>query len=54
METKIDKTIPYSDLAYATEPTGVTKFLRTFFILQIVRFFMLNLKIMRIVVGEHS
>ncbi len=54
METKIDKTIPYSNLSYATEPTGVTKFLRTFFILQIIRFFMLNFKIMRIVVGGHS
>ncbi len=54
MNPKIDKTIPYTDLSYATEPTAVTKFLRTFFILQIVRFFMLNLKIMRIVVGGHS
>lgn len=54
MNKEIDKTIPYSDLSFATEPTAVTKFLRTFFILQIIRFFTLNLKIMRIVVGGHS
>lgn len=54
MNKEINKTIPYSNLSYATEPTALTKFLRTFFILQIVRFFTLNLKIMRIVVGGHS
>ncbi|MFZ4725451.1 MAG: hypothetical protein ACOYMD_08370 [Paludibacter sp.] len=54
MKTENNKTIPYSDLSYATEPTALTKFLRTFFILQIIRFFVLNLKIMKIVVGGHS
>lgn len=54
MKKEIEKTVPYSNLSYATEPTRWTKFLRTFFILQIIRFFVLNLKIMRIVVGGHS
>ncbi len=54
MKKEIEKTVPYSDLSFATEPTRWTKFLRTLFILQIVRFFVLNLKIMRIVVGGHS
>jgi hypothetical protein len=54
METTNNKTTPYSALSYATEPTATTKFLRTFIPLQIVRFFLLNLKIIRIVVGGHS
>ena len=54
MKPDIEKTIPYSDLSYATEPTRWTKFWRTSFIKQIIRFFILNLKIIRIVVGGHS
>lgn len=54
MKNKIEKTIPYSEMSYATEPTRWTKFWRTAFLLQIYRFFALNLKIMRIVVGGHS
>lgn len=54
MKKEIEKTIPYSDMSFATEPTKWTKFWRTFFILQVIRFFVLNLKIMRIVVGGHS
>lgn len=54
MKNQIDKTLPYSEMAYATEPTKWTKFWRTSFILQLIRFFVLNLKIMRIVVGGHS
>lgn len=49
-----DYTVPYSNVSYATEPTGWTKFLRTCFLFQIVRFFVLALKVMRIVVGGHS
>lgn len=48
------KTIPYSDLSYATEPTKWTLFLRRSLIYQTVRFFVLALKVMRIVVGGHS
>jgi hypothetical protein len=54
MKTEIDKTIPYSEMSFATEPTGWTKFWRRSIILQLIRFFVLNLKIMRIVVGGHS
>ena len=44
----------YSKMSYATEPTKWTKFWRTFFLLQLFRFFVLNIKVMRIVVGGHS
>jgi hypothetical protein len=54
MKTKFEKTTPYSQLSFATEPTKQTKFWRRFFPLQIIKFFTLNLKIMRIVVGGHS
>ncbi|VBB43757.1 hypothetical protein TRIP_D210036 [uncultured Paludibacter sp.] len=59
METKepIDSreyTVPYSQTSFATEPTKWTKFVRTCILYQIIRFFVLNLKIMRIVVGGHS
>ncbi len=50
----LKKTVPYSNESFATEPTGWTKFWRVCFLHQIVRFFVLNLKIMRIVVGGHS
>ncbi len=54
MKTESNKTVPYSEMSYATEPTKWTIFWRKFHLLQIVRFFVLNLKIMRIVVGGHS
>ena len=54
METPNNKTTPYTAQSFATEPTATTKFFRTFMPLQIVRFFLLNLKIIRIVVGGHS
>lgn len=49
-----EKTVPYSDISYATEPTKAVQFLRTCILRQIVRFFVLNLKVMKIVVGGHS
>lgn len=51
---QFDKTIPYSDPSYAPEPTRWTKFLRQSFIYQTYRFFVLALKVMRIVVRGHS
>ncbi len=54
MKTKENKTIPYSELSYATEPTRMTKFWRVCYIKQMIRFFVLNLKIIKIVVGGHS
>ncbi|MFZ1235923.1 MAG: hypothetical protein WAR39_02785 [Prevotella sp.] len=58
METKIEKetgyAAPYSESSFATVPTPWTMFLRTCLLYQIVRFFVLALKVMRIVVGGHS
>jgi len=44
----------YKDEHYPPVPTKGTKFLRKFWPFQIYRFFVLNLKIMRIVVGGHN
>jgi len=48
------KTVPYSDNSFGTEPTGYVKFWRTCIIKQYFRFFLLNLKIMKIVIKGHS
>ncbi len=52
----IRKPIPkgYKDKDYPPIPTKGSKFLRKFWPYQIIRFFVINLKIMRIVVGGHS
>ena len=44
----------YKDEDYPPVPTKGTRFWRKFFPWQIYRFFVLNLKIMRIVIGGHS
>jgi len=44
----------YKDEAYPPVPTGGTRFWRKFLPWQLVRFFVLNLKIMRIIIGGHS
>ncbi|RLD50521.1 MAG: hypothetical protein DRI94_08405 [Bacteroidetes bacterium] len=49
-----EKTIPYSNYSYATEPTKFVRFLRVCFSKQLFHFFHLNLKIMKIVVRGHS
>lgn len=51
---KIEKTIPYSEQSYATTPTGWTKFWRGCILYQIVRFFVIGFKVMKIVAGGHS
>ena len=48
------KTIPYSVESFVTVPTKCTRFWRKFWIWQGFRFIVLNLKIMRIVIGGHS
>jgi hypothetical protein len=52
----INKPIPkgYKDEHYPPIPTRTRKFLRKCWLFQIIRFFVLNLKIMRIVVGGHN
>ena len=42
------------EISYPPYPTGTTRFWRKFFPWQVVRFFVLNLKIMRIIIGGHS
>ena len=54
MSKSREKTIPYSNISYATEPTKFVKFLRVCFSKQLFSFFWLNIKIMKIVVGGHS
>ncbi len=44
----------YYDEAYPPVPTKSVKFWRSNKIWQLFRFFVLNLKIMRIIVGGHS
>jgi hypothetical protein len=44
----------YYDEAYPPLPTKFTRFIRKCILFQIIRFILLNLKIMRIVVGGHS
>ena len=48
------KTIPYTEESYAPQPNRVTQFWRKCLLWQALRFVVLNLKIMRIVVGGHS
>ncbi len=48
------KTIPYSEQSYGTEPQRLVKFMRTCIIWQLWRFFILNAKIMKIIIGGHS
>lgn len=52
----MDKSKPnmYYEEAYAAMPTGTTKFWRKNIFWQIIKFFILNIKMMRIVVGGHS
>jgi len=44
----------YSEEAYPPMPTKTTKFWRKFIPYQVIRFFVLNIKILKIVVGGHS
>ncbi|MBT33399.1 hypothetical protein [Chondrinema litorale] len=51
---KAEKFVPYSEVSFATVPDKSTKFWRRFWLWQLYRFVVLNLKMMRIVVGGHS
>ncbi|MDY0076379.1 MAG: hypothetical protein RBR87_03810 [Bacteroidales bacterium] len=46
--------VPYSDESYPPLPTNKTLFWRRFVPWQLIRFFVLNIKILRIVAGGHS
>ena len=54
MEENIEKKDNYSNMSFATEPTRLVRFMRVFFIFQVYNFFMLNFKVMKIVVKGHS
>lgn len=56
MKTAINTKIVrgYKEEDYPPIPNQVTRFWRKNFLWQIVRFFVLNLKIMRIIIGGHS
>jgi hypothetical protein len=54
MKKAVEKTTPYDNMSFATEPTKMVKFMRVFFLFQIFNFFKLNWKVMRIVAGGHS
>jgi hypothetical protein len=51
---KAEKFVPYSEVSFVTVPGKTTKFFRKFWLWQAWRFMVLNLKMMRIVVGGHS
>jgi hypothetical protein len=44
----------YYDESYPPLPTKATKFWRRSIVKQVIMFFVLNLRIMRIIVGGHS
>ncbi|MCU0379017.1 MAG: hypothetical protein MUC78_12255 [Bacteroidales bacterium] len=44
----------YYEESYPPMPTGTTKYLRRSIVKQVFMFFVLNLRIMRIIVGGHS
>ncbi len=54
MKTEKEKFTPYSEHSFATVPGKATQFFRRFWLWQLWRFVVLNLKIMRIVIGGHS
>jgi hypothetical protein len=54
MKTTTKTTVPYSEGSFTTIPTRGTNFWRRFIPWQLFRFIVLNLKIMKIVVGGHS
>ncbi|MEN8222061.1 MAG: hypothetical protein ABFR36_02275 [Acidobacteriota bacterium] len=51
---KTKKIKGYSEDSYPPMPTAMTRFWRKFIPWQIFRFIVLNLKVLRIVVGGHS
>ncbi|MBN2663182.1 MAG: hypothetical protein JXR68_05995 [Bacteroidales bacterium] len=49
-----DIALGYKDESYPPVPTKGTLFVRRCFFIQLFRFFVLNFKIMRIVIGGHK
>ncbi len=44
---------PYQQAYYPPAPTGLTRFMRTCFLWQIVRFFAINLKMLKLMAKSH-
>ena len=54
LRSKKNIALGYKDESYPPVPTSFTRFLRKCYIYQIWMFLVLNIKIMRIVIGGHS
>jgi len=50
---KVSNREPYQQAYYPPSPTGITRFMRTCFLLQIVRFFAINLKMLKLIAKSH-
>jgi len=54
MKTEERRTIAYSEESYPPMPTKATLYWRRFWPYQVLRWLVLNIKILRIVAGGHS
>ncbi len=54
MEKEERRTIAYSEESYPPMPTKATMYWRRFWPKQVIRWLVLNIKILRIVAGGHS
>ncbi len=53
-EDKLNTLKPYEDGFFASYPTGFTKFFRTFIPYQIIRFMVINLKMIGMIRKSHK
>jgi hypothetical protein len=45
---------PYEQAFFASKPLGVTKFLRTFFFWQLIKFVIINIKMTLMILKSHG
>lgn len=53
MPNKVTNKEPYQQAYYAPAPTGFTRYMRTSLIWQAIRFFVINLKILKLMARSH-
>lgn len=53
MTDKLINKEPYQQAYYPPKPTGLTRFMRTCVLWQILRFFLINLKIIKLMAKSH-
>ena len=53
MSGKITNKEPYQQAYYPPTPTGLTRYMRTSFLWQVVRFLVINLKILKLMAKSH-